>query len=189
MFFLRKAKLDTEPLAIKMSGIRLGERLLQVGIDDPKLSAAMALKIGLSGTTAIAVRDEAEADRARAAAAKAGALVDVRVSPFDALPFDPAAFDVVVVNGTGGLLATLHAQARDAAALRDMHRVLRHGGRIMAIEPGPKSGFAGLMNPHKPDPQYEAAGGAVAALQSAGFRPVRMLSERDGFRFTEGLKT
>ena len=189
MFFLRKTKLDTEPLAVKMSGIRLGERLLQVGIDDAKLTAAMALKIGLSGTTAIVVADDAGADRARAGAAKAGALIDVRVAPFETLPFDDDAFDVVVLNGVGGLLRELRRASRDHAALREVRRVLRHGGRIIAIEGGPRTGLAGLLSPHRPDQQYQSAGGASALLQSAGFRPVRVLAERDGFTFTEGLKS
>ena len=46
-----------------------------------------------------------------------------------------------------------------------------------------------MIRPYRPDAGYEAAGGAVAALQAAGFKPVRMLSEREGYRFTEGLKT
>lgn len=189
MFFLRKAKLDTEPLAIKMSGIRLGERLLQIGVDDAKLLAMMAVKIGLSGTTAVAVADDAEAERARDAAANAGALIEARVAPLETLPFDDDAFDVVVIHGARGLLPALHAQARDAGMLRDARRVLRHGGRIIVIEAGPKSGLAGLLSPYRPDPQWEAAGGSIAALQNAGFRPVRLLSERDGYRFVEGLKT
>jgi SAM-dependent methyltransferase len=189
MFFLRKVKLDTEPLAIKMSGVRMGERLLQLGVDDAKMMAAMALKIGLSGSTTVAVDSDADASRARDAAAGAGALVDVRVTALDALPFDAGAFDVVVLHGTRGLLQALHGQSRDVAALRESHRVLRHGGRIIVIEAGPKSGLAGFINPHRPDPQYEAAGGSVAALQTAGFRPVRVLSEREGYRFLEGLKT
>jgi hypothetical protein len=67
--------------------------------------------------------------------------------------------------------------------------VLRHGGRVIAIEAGPKSGLAGIIRPYRPDAAYEAAGGAVAALQAGGFKPVRVLWEREGYRFTEGLKT
>jgi SAM-dependent methyltransferase len=188
MFFLRKAKLDTEPLPIKMSGIRMGERLLQIGIDDSKLLAAMALKIGMSGSTSVVVQDEASATRARSAAAAAGALIDLHVTPIDRLPFADAAFDVVVLHGVGGLLRTLAAAGRAASALSEARRVLRHGGRIIAIEPGPRSGLGGLIRPHRPDQQYEASGGPVAALQSAGFRPARVLWEREGYTFTEGLK-
>ena len=188
MFFLRKAKLDTEPLPIKMSGIRMGERLLQIGVDDPKLLAAMALKIGLSGSTSVVVQDETSAARARASAAAAGTLIDLHVTPIDRLPFPDAAFDVVVLHGVGGLLRVLAAEGRAGSALSEVRRVLRHGGRIIAIEPGPRSGVAGLLRRHRPDPQYEASGGPVAALQAAGFRPARVLWEREGYRFTEGLK-
>ena len=34
-----------------------------------------------------------------------------------------------------------------------------------------------------------AAGTATAALEAAGFRPVRLLADREGYRFVEGLKT
>jgi SAM-dependent methyltransferase len=189
MFFLRKAKLDTEPLPIKMSGIRMGERLLQLGVDDPKLLAAMASKIGLSGSTSVVVSDDASAARARAGAAAAGALIDLHVTPIDRLPFADAAFDVVVVHGVGGLLRALATEGRAASALSETRRVLRHGGRIIAIEAGPRSGLGALLRPYRPDPQYEASGGPTAALQSAGFRPVRILWEREGYRFTEGLKS
>ena len=37
MFFLRKTK-STEPLPIVMCGVRMGERVLQIGIDDPSLA-------------------------------------------------------------------------------------------------------------------------------------------------------
>jgi hypothetical protein len=54
---------------------------------------------------------------------------------------------------------------RRFTALADTHRVLRHGGRIIAIEAGPKSGLAGVLSPHRPDPAYEAAGAAPAHVQ------------------------
>lgn len=189
MYFLRKAKLDTEPLPIKMSGVRMGERLLQIGADDPKLIASMALKTGLSGSSSVAVTDDASAARARAGAAAAGALIDLHVTNLDTLPFESGAFDVVVVHGRDGSLPSLNEQARMDRALCETLRVLRHGGRIIVIEAGPKSGLAGMLKPYRPDAKYEAAGGTPAALQAAGFRPVRVLWEREGYRFIEGLKS
>jgi ubiquinone/menaquinone biosynthesis C-methylase UbiE len=189
MFFLRKAKLDTEPLPIKMSGVRMGERLLQIGVDDPTALATMALKTGLSGSTSVAVTDEASAARARAGAAEAGALIDLHVTNLDALPFDNDAFDAVVVHARNGLLVALHAEARADRALREACRVLRRGGRIIVIESGPKGGLAGMLHRYRPDPAYDRAGGTAAALQTAGFKPVRLLWDREGYRFTEGLKS
>ena len=188
MFFLRKSK-DAERLPIRMSGLRMGERLLQIGVDDPALLGEMAGKTGLSGSASVAVADEAAAARARTGAAGAGALVDVHVTSLEALPFDSDAFDVVVVHGVNGLLRTLNEQARTEPLLREARRVLRRGGRIIVIEAGPKSGLAGIINPYRPDAKYEAAGGSIAALQGAGFKTARLLWEREGYRFTEGLKT
>ena len=62
--FLRKVA-ACEPLAVAMSGVRLGERLLQIGVDDPPLLGALAAKVGLSGHAAVVTLDERSA-RARA---------------------------------------------------------------------------------------------------------------------------
>ena len=86
MFFLRKSNLERLPVA--MSGVRMGERALQIGIDDRSLAGAIAAKVGLSGHAALAVADEGKAAHARSAGETAGVLVDVQVTPFAPLPFD-----------------------------------------------------------------------------------------------------
>ena len=166
MFFLRKRK-QQEQLPVSMSGVRMGERALQIGIDDPSLVGVIAAKVGLSGHAAVAVADEAAAASARRAAEKAGVLVDLHVVPLHALPFADDSFDVVVLHAKSGWLASLDDAAR-TPILRDAHRVLRGGGRLVAIE--------------------GAAGSALEALPLAGFKATRILAERDGYRFTEGLK-
>ena len=185
MFFLRKSTLERLPIA--MIGVRMGERVLQIGIDDPSLAGTLAAKVGLSGQATIAVIDDASAARAGSAAQKAAALVDVRVTPLDALPFADASFDVIVVHGMGGLLSSLDEPTR-VALLREGFRALRPGGRIVVIEAGARSGIAGLLRPPRIDKKYDAAGGAVAALAAAGFRAPRVLAEREGHRFSEGMK-
>ena len=52
--FLRKTK-QRDPLPVTMSGVRMGERLLQVGGDAAALAGALAAKVGLSGAAAIVV--------------------------------------------------------------------------------------------------------------------------------------
>jgi ubiquinone/menaquinone biosynthesis C-methylase UbiE len=166
MFFLRKTK-QPDQLPIAMTGVRMGERVLQIGIDDPSLAGAIAAKAGLSGHAAIAVADEAAGAQARKAAEKAGVLVDVHVTPLRTLPFADDAFDVIVVHARSGWLASLD-QAEREAIFRDACRVSRGGGRVIAIE-----------------------GDAIAALDAlprAGFKATRVLAERDGYRFAEGLK-
>ena len=64
MFFLRKSK--QAPLPVAMSGVRMGERVLQIGIDDPAVAGALAAKVGLSGHAAMALTGEPDAVKARA---------------------------------------------------------------------------------------------------------------------------
>src|SRR4026208_1879758 len=84
--FLRKSRI--EPLPVTMSAVRMGERVLQIGVDDPAVArgwrvlqsgvddpavaSAIAAKVGLSGNAAIAVTDDRDAARAHGAAANAG---------------------------------------------------------------------------------------------------------------------
>lgn len=185
MFFLRKSKLELLPVA--MTGVRMGERVLQIGIDDPLLVGALAAKVGLSGQATMAVADDAAAAKARGAAQQAGALADVQVTPLHALPFPSNSFDLVVVHGMGGLLSSVDEGAR-VALLREAARALRIGGRLVVIEAGARGGVAGLLRPHR-GTAYDAAGGSTAALINAGFRAPRVLADREGYRFTEGLKT
>lgn len=183
--FLRKSRI--EPLPVTMCAVRMGERVLQIGVDDPAMASAIAAKVGLSGHAAIAVTDERDAARAHRAAANAGILVDVRVTALAPLPFDNDAFDLIIVHSMGGLLSALDANAR-LAAMREWHRVIRRGGRLMTIEPGAVSGIKSLMQQRRSDETYAEGTGVAGALESAGFRPVRLLADREGYRFTEGIK-
>ena len=180
MFFIRKSRLERLPVA--MSGVRMGERALQIGIDDPSLVGAIAAKVGLSGHAAIAVSDDREAAKARGAAETAGVLVDVHVTPFDALPFPGDDFDVIVLHAAAGILPPLES-AVTVAMLREGRRVLRAGGRIVVLEGSPSRGVGAWFRSRQPPP-----GAAAGVLGTAGFRAARPLADREGYRFTEGLK-
>jgi len=78
--FLRKAAVERDPLPVTMSGVRMGELVLQIGINDPRIAGAIAVKAGLSGHAAVAVRDAEAAERARRGAVAAGALIDVQAT-------------------------------------------------------------------------------------------------------------
>jgi len=65
MVWFRKPAGD--PLAVSMSGLKLGDRLLMLGCADTALAAALAAKVGLTGRAC--VLDES-ADRVTAAAAR-----------------------------------------------------------------------------------------------------------------------
>lgn len=183
-FFFRKSS-PRDPLAVTMSGVRMGERVLQVGIDDPRVAGAIAAKVGLSGHAAMAVADESSAARARSGAADAGGLLDLHVTALGALPFETATFDAVVVHNVRGLLASIGGTA--TMALAECRRVLRDGGRIVVIERGTATGIAAWFGGQKNS--AAPSGVTEAALAAAGFKPVRALADREGLQFVEGLKT
>jgi SAM-dependent methyltransferase len=187
MPFLRKTA-ARDPLPVTMSGVRMGERLLQVGVNDARLAGLLAAKVGLSGHAAMIVTDETAAARARAGIAEAGGLVDLHVTGLDALPFEPDSFDAIVVHNMDNRLASIDGGTR-ASVVSEWRRVLRVGGRIVVIEAGTRGGLGALLRSGpKLDADYERSGGTIATLESAGFRPVRLLGDREGYKFIEGLK-
>src|SRR5262249_2584181 len=111
-------------LVVGMTGVKMGDRLLQVGCAHAERLGAVAAKVGLSGRAVAVVPDETSRARAQKGAEGAGALVDVHVATPAKLPVDDAAFDVVVVDDTGGLFGAMAAGDR-APAARELARVLR----------------------------------------------------------------
>src|SRR4051812_27080456 len=106
--FLRKSNIRRDPLPITMNGVRMGERLLQIGVDDPAIAGMLAAKVGLSGSAAMAVPDERAAGRARDGIANAGGLVDLHViEPGAPLPFGDSGFDALVVHNMDHQLGAL----------------------------------------------------------------------------------
>lgn len=186
--FLRKSTVGRDPLVIAMSGVRMGERLLQIGVDDPAELGALASKVGMSGHSAVTTLDDQSAGRARAGVAEGAALADVTVTHNGDLSYEADTFDVVVVHGLNNLLASLSTEVR-MRLLSQLRYVTRPGGRVIVTEPGERSGLKAMFAPaRKRDERYEQGGGTLAALQDAGFRPVRLLADREGIRFIEGLK-
>src|SRR5688572_20313251 len=188
--FLRKPVSERDPLTVTMSGVRLGERALQIGNGEARSIALIAAKTGLTGTAAIVVADDHAAVRIRRAVTDTGALVDLRVVAEGRLPFDDASFDAVVVHDLAKV--TEAPGDRPAQWLHECHRLLRTGGRIVTIERGTPVGLRALFAA-KPAPDEHAqtarSGATVAALNGAGFTTVRVLADREGIRFTEGFKT
>ena len=167
--FLRKSGRAREPLPVAMIGLRMGERVLQVGLANLHLMTTLAAKPGISGRSALIVGDDRDLVRAQSAAADAGLLLEAHVAR-DTFPFDDESFDVAIVHGTEG-------------SLLECYRVLRQGGRLIALEPGTREGLSAWFRP-APAPET----GMRAGLERAGFGPVRVLADREGLRFIEGLK-
>ena len=161
-----------DPLQVSMTGVRMGERFVQIGCHDRALLSGLAAKVGLSGTAAVAAFDDTEAKRAGGVGAKIGALIDTHRIEGRALPFDSDQFDMVVVDDTNGRFAAIADDVR-LEYLREAKRLVREGGRVEIVE-------GTTTRP----PAYDA----LRDLTTAGFKPARLLAERNGFRFLEGLR-
>jgi hypothetical protein len=176
MFLLRmltrKRGRAMDPLHVSMTGVRMGERFLQIGCSDRALLSGLASKVGLSGTAMVATFDEDEENRVDGVAGRIGALIERQPVARGVLPFESDLFDMVVVDDTGGRFAAIADETR-LELLREAKRVVRRGGRIEIVE-GDGTRAAG----------YDALGD----LTAAGFKPARLLAEREGFKFLEGLR-
>ena len=182
LFKLKKSG-GPRDLDLSMAGLKLGSRVLQLG-NDGELIAVLAGAVGISGEACSVTPDETAAARIGRAASGAGVLVDVRVAPFGALPYDSDAFDVAVL---AEVIGGLHINDR-VVCLQQILRVLRPGGRCLVIERAARGGLGAVFSQRSLDPGYRAGGGAVAALSAEGFRAVRVLAEHGGRSFIEGTK-
>jgi ubiquinone/menaquinone biosynthesis C-methylase UbiE len=177
---------DPYMLVVGMTGVKMGDRLVQLGCAHGGRLGAVASKVGLSGQAVAIVPDEASAVRARKGAAGAGVLVEVEVGPLTHLPLADRAFDVAVVDDTGGLFGST-VPADRLAIVRELQRVLRPGGRVVLIGATPRAGLGALLTRAQAGPPFVASDEARHELASV-FRPVRTLAEREGLVFVEGMK-
>lgn len=186
--FLRKSRVARDPLAVTMSGVRLGERVLQIGAGNPQIVALIAGKTGLTGTAVVVVGDEDTALRVRRAIDGAGAIADVRVVPRAEPSLDESEFDAVVIHDAPHTIASADAETR-SRWLAVCRRVLRGGGRVVTIEAGTPTGIRALFRGSRAGPAGTGETESAAALRSGGFTSVRLLGDREGLRFVEGLNT
>jgi len=183
--FLKRG--DPYALVVGMTGVKMGDRVVQVGCAHGGRLGAVAGKVGLSGRAVAVVPDEASAARARKGAAAAGALVEIEVASPMQLPVETDGFDLAVVDDTGGALGNMPPHER-AASIRELARVLRPAGRVMIIGALPPAGLGALLSRSSSGPPFASSGEATAALQADGFKSVRTLAEREGLVFVEGIK-
>jgi len=174
---------DPYQLVVRMTSVKMGDRLVQVGCANPDQLAAIASKVGLSGRAVAIIADEGAVERLQRAASKAGVLIDAEVATPSALPLEANAFDLAIIDNMGGMFGQLSAADR-AAVVGEIARVLRPGGRVMVIGSIPRTGLSGLLARAPSAPPFDP----TPALQASVFRTVRTLAERDGYIFYEGLK-
>jgi ubiquinone/menaquinone biosynthesis C-methylase UbiE len=181
---------DKHTLAIAMTGVGLGDRLLNVGCTDPSLIGALSAKVGLSGRACAIVASGEQATLARRGAESAGALVEIETGSLEAFPFEDGAFTVAAIDNQAGLLSSIPAATR-AAMFRQVHRTLAPRGRVVIIERGTPTGLGALFKSgtqEPADPTYSLAGGALGVLTAEGFRSARQLADRDGLSFFEAVR-
>ena len=168
-----------------MAGVRLGERVLQAGLGIPRLFAKLAGKAGLSGRACVVVDSPAAVRPLEDAAAAEGVLIEVLVPQGPLWPLEDGSFDVSIVDGN----ALIRGEAVERQRrLSEVRRVVRPGGRVLMLHSVPL-GLAGRLgfSPAHAGPSADATT-LLHALEGAGFRPARILAEREGLSFVEGFR-
>ena len=113
---------------VAASGVRAGDRVLDVAGGSGDLARLFAPRVGASGFVALTDINNAMLRRGRDRLTDAGIIAPAVQCDGERLPFAPGAFDCVCV-GFG-----LRNMTRKEVALAEMRRVLRSGGRLLVLE-------------------------------------------------------
>jgi demethylmenaquinone methyltransferase/2-methoxy-6-polyprenyl-1,4-benzoquinol methylase len=114
--------------AIQVSGVRAGDRVLDVAGGTADLSSAFAKRVGPTGEVWLTDINNAMLTRGRDRLIDEGVLAPAAQCDAEKLPFPSDHFDVVTV--AFGLRNMTHKDR----ALAEMRRVLRPGGRLLVLE-------------------------------------------------------
>jgi ubiquinone/menaquinone biosynthesis C-methylase UbiE len=167
-------------MAVAMVGARGGDRVLVVGTGDAAFATELAQVTGLTGEVRVADDAPDAAARIDAAVRKSGSLVELDAAPATALPFDPGAFDIVVINRRFGDVPDAERVRIAAEAVR----IAKPGGRIVVIETGPATGLLARFS----KPRAVLAPDLIQrVLTDAGCRATRVLAEAGGAVYVEAL--
>lgn len=113
---------------VQISGVRAGERVLDVAGGTADLSLAFARKVGPGGQVWLTDINHAMLSRGRDRVTDRGFALPVAQCDAEKLPFPDQWFDCVTV--AFGLRNMTHKDR----ALAEMRRVLRPGGRLLVLE-------------------------------------------------------
>jgi ubiquinone/menaquinone biosynthesis C-methylase UbiE len=166
---------------LDLARLATGESVLDVGCGTGTLTIAAKHRVGPLGTvTGVDASPEMIA-RARKKTRKEGVAVNFQMATAQSLPFRDAAFDVVLSS------VMLHHLPDDARALciSEIRRVLRPGGRFLAIDFGGSAAhrktLAGRLHAHahfdlaQVIPVVNQAGLAQVESGPMGFRDLQFI--------------
>jgi len=114
--------------AIEMSGVRAGNRVLDVASGSGDLAAAFARRVGPTGQVWMTDINAAMLEVGRDKLVDAGVFAPLALCDAEKLPFPAESFDCVSV--AFGLRNMTHKEK----ALAEMARVTRSGGRVIVLE-------------------------------------------------------
>ncbi len=113
---------------VTVANVREGERVLDIAGGTGDLARAFAKKVGPRGTVVLSDINQAMLGAGRDRLLDAGVVLPTVACDAEKLPFADASFDLVSV--AFGLRNMTHKEA----ALAEMCRVLRPGGRLLVLE-------------------------------------------------------
>ena len=124
--------------AVEASGVRPGERVLDIAGGTGDLARLFADRVGIRGEVILTDVNPAMLRLGRDRSLDSGWMLPVALCDAEKLPFAPGHFDCVSVA------FGLRNMTRKDAALAEMHRVLKPGGRLLVLE------FSRVWAPLKP---------------------------------------
>jgi demethylmenaquinone methyltransferase/2-methoxy-6-polyprenyl-1,4-benzoquinol methylase len=113
---------------VAMSGVREGDRVLDVAGGSGDLARALARRVGPTGEVWLTDISRPMLEAGRDRLLDDGMLLPLAQCDAERLPFPDASFDCVTVA------FGLRNMTRKDAALAEMRRVLRPGGRLLVLE-------------------------------------------------------
>ena len=165
--------------AVEASGVRPGERVLDIAGGTGDLARLFAARVGAQGQVVLTDVNGSMLKLGRDRLLDGGIVAPVAQCNAEALPFGHDAFDCVSVA------FGLRNMTRKEAALAEMRRVLRPGGRVLVLE------FSKVWGPLKP--LYDAYSfgvlprlGQLVANDAAAYRylaeSIRMHPDQEGLK-------